>query len=108
MDEQILDLVEDETKIATEIEEAADFNERIYECMVKIDSILCLKQEKPDPANQHPVLATTAGQSATKSTRLPKLILKKFNGEAYQWQSFWDSFSSSVDTNESLSDVEKI
>ena len=75
--------------------------------MVKIDSILCLKQEKPDPVNQHPVLAATAGQSATKSTRLPKLILKKFNGETYQWQSFWDSFSSSVDTNESLSDVEK-
>ena len=72
MDEQILELVEDETKIATEIEEAADFNERIYECMVKIDSILCLKQEKPDPVNQHPVLATTAGQSATKSTRLGK------------------------------------
>ena len=107
LDEQILELVEDETKITTEIEEAADFNERIYECMVKIDSILCLKQEKPDPMNQHPVLATTAGQSATKSTRLPKLILKKFNGEAYQWQSFWDSFSSSVNTNESLSDVEK-
>ena len=64
-------------------------------------------QEKPDPVNQHPVLAATAGQSATKSTRLPKLVLKKFNGEAYQWQSFWDSFSSSVDTNESLSDVEK-
>ena len=51
LDEQILELVEDETKIATEIEEAADFNERIYECMVKIDSILCLKQEKPDPMN---------------------------------------------------------
>ena len=107
LDEQILELVEDETKIATEIEEAADFNERIYEYMVKIDSILCLKQEKPDPVNQHPVLAATAVQSATKSTRLPKLILKKFNGETYQWQSFWDSFSSSVDTNESLSDVEK-
>ena len=107
LDEQILELVEDETKIATEIEEAADFNERIYECMVKIDSILCLKQEKSDPVNQHPALAATAGQSATKSTRLPKLILKKFNGEAYQWQSFWDSFSSSVDKNESLSDVEK-
>ena len=41
---QILELVEDETKITTEIEEAADFNERIYECMVKIGSILCLKQ----------------------------------------------------------------
>ena len=75
--------------------------------MVKIDSILCLKQETPDPVNQHPVLASTAGQSATKSTRLPKLLLKKFNGEAYQWQSFWYSFSSPVDTNESLSDVEK-
>ena len=107
LDEQILELVEDETKIATEIEETADFDERIYECMVKIDSILCLKQEKPDPVNQHPVLAATAGQSATKSTRLPKLVLKKFNGEAYQWQSFWDSFSSSADTNDSLSDVEK-
>ena len=113
LDEQILELVENETKIATakiatEIEEAADFNERIYECMVKIASILCLRQEKPDPVNQHSVLAATAGQSAAKFTRLPKLVLKKFYGEVYQWQSFWDSFSSSADTNDSLSNLENL
>ena len=39
--------------------------------------------------------------------RLPKLTLPTFSGDTLQWLSFWDSFSSAVHSNRSLSDVQK-
>ena len=39
--------------------------------------------------------------------KLPKLELRKYNGKICEWQEFWDGFSSSIDNNEQLSDVDK-
>ena len=39
--------------------------------------------------------------------RLPKLNMKKFNGDLTRWSTFWDSFASSVHSNPSLSNIDK-
>lgn len=39
--------------------------------------------------------------------KLPKLSMKKFNGDLTKWITFWDSFSSSMHSNPSLSNVDK-
>ena len=39
--------------------------------------------------------------------KLPKLTLKKFNGDLTKWTPFWDSFESSIDHNPDLSEVDK-
>jgi hypothetical protein len=39
--------------------------------------------------------------------KLPKLTLPIFTGNILEWQTFWDSFESSVHNNVSLSDVQK-
>ncbi|XP_060568771.1 uncharacterized protein LOC132727352 [Ruditapes philippinarum] len=39
--------------------------------------------------------------------RLPKLSLPKFNGDILSWQTFWDSFESTVHLNCNLTDVQK-
>ncbi|XP_045157294.2 uncharacterized protein LOC123523709 [Mercenaria mercenaria] len=39
--------------------------------------------------------------------KLPKLTLPIFTGNILEWQTFWDSFESSIHNNESLSDVQK-
>ena len=40
--------------------------------------------------------------------KLPKLRMKNFGGgEFCEWPEFWDSFSSSIDNNGQLSDVDK-
>ena len=41
-------------------------------------------------------------------SRLPKLTLPTFNGNPLQWQTFWDSFTAAVDSNPSLSQVQKL
>ena len=39
--------------------------------------------------------------------RLPKLNMKRFNGDLTKWTTVWDSFSSSIHTNPSLSSIDK-
>ena len=39
--------------------------------------------------------------------KLPKLTLKRFNGDVTKWATFWDSFESSIHNNLRLSDVDK-
>ena len=39
---------------------------------------------------------------------LPKLLLKKFNGELTKWTTFWDTFESAVHNNLVLSNVNKL
>lgn len=41
-------------------------------------------------------------------TRLPKLPLQTFDGQALQWQSFWDSFTAGVDSNPCLTPGQKL
>ena len=39
--------------------------------------------------------------------KLPKLTLKKFNGDLTKWTPFWDSYESSIHNNPSLSNIDK-
>ena len=39
--------------------------------------------------------------------KLPKLSIKKFNGDLTKWVTFWDSFDSSIHSNPSLSNADK-
>ena len=39
--------------------------------------------------------------------KLPKLTIKRFNGDLTKWVTFWDSFNSSIHTNPTLSSVDK-
>ena len=41
-------------------------------------------------------------------SRLPKLTLPTFEGDPLKWQTFWDSFESAVDTNDVLTDIQKL
>ena len=56
-----------------------------------------------------PIESPTSGSSQQHlvKAKLPKLEVKKFSGKLQDWQEFWDSFESSIDGNESLSEVDK-
>ena len=40
-------------------------------------------------------------------SRLPKLSLPTFSGDPLQWQTFWDSFNAAINSNPSLSGMQK-
>ena len=51
-------------------------------------------------------LSTTSNSSKT-GVKLPKLVLKAFDGDALEWKPFIESFEAAVNVNDSLSAVEK-
>ena len=65
-----------------------------------------------------PISSTTASVGAGDSpstlaiehaarVKLPKLALKRFNGDLTKWATFWDSFDSSIHNNPGLSGIDK-
>ena len=50
----------------------------------------------------------TSNVSSVSQVRLPKITLPRFNGDIKRYQAFWQCFKSSVDENESLSDIYKL
>ena len=53
-------------------------------------------------------LADSSASTPRKTqVKLPKLELKKFDGDHSKWISFWDTFEASVHKNESLSAIDK-
>ena len=49
----------------------------------------------------------SANSKTTVRVKLPKLEVRKFSGKLEEWQEFWDSFESAIDSNDSLSSVDK-
>ena len=43
----------------------------------------------------------------TTRVKLPRLSLKRFNGDMTKWSTFWDSFESSIHLNPELADIDK-
>ena len=55
-----------------------------------------------------PGVVTTSLPSHTPLMKLPKLSLKRFNGDLTKWMTFWDTFEASVHTNPTLSSIDKL
>ena len=50
---------------------------------------------------------SSSANSKTVRVKLPKLEVRKFSGKLEEWQEFWYSFESAIDSNDSLSNVDK-
>ena len=63
----------------------------------------------PSRATTPPLDPPSPGDLLAHSTRvkLPKLSLKKFNGDLTKWMTFWDTFESAVHKNSTLSSIDK-
>ena len=55
----------------------------------------------------HVTTAFDVPPPATNAARLPKLALRKLDGDLTKWVRFWDSFESSIHSNRALSDIDK-
>ena len=57
------------------------------------------------PTSEHTTVLTSASHA---TSRLPKLSIPTFTGDPLNWQSFWDCFDSAVNSNPTLSNVQKL
>ena len=59
------------------------------------------------PASYYPTTPPTHITYLTTQMKLPKLNMRKFDGNLTKWSTFWDSFASSVHKNPSHSSIDK-
>ena len=101
-----MELVE-EGNIDKEIEESEGIKDEIHLNLLKLDSLLKELKTPSQPSEPSPVSTSSQATGSTShSTKLPKLVLKKFSGDPKMWQEWWDSFKVAVHEN-GISDVEK-
>ena len=105
LDTEILDGV-DESELEHKIEQADVFKEKIQ--MAIIDATGLISAKDPPPSERPSVVASSPVlPAATTRVKLPKLSLKKFNGDLTKWSTFWDSFESLIHQSLDLSPIDK-
>ena len=115
MDEEMLEVMyeKEEDEIDTEMDEASAYKQKILIAMSNIkDKLSKLTLENPILTRSDSQGSVAASASTSSNTRvkvkLPKLEIRKFSGQIYDWQEFWDAFSSAVHHKDELADVDKL
>ncbi len=110
LDEDIINEIEDEDKITEDIFQAGEVGESINRMIVRIDNMLKAVGVSNVPSQGLGTSVFSETQHIhplpTKA-KLPKLSLKKFTGNPTDWQSFYDSYTAAVHSNDTLSKVDK-
>ena len=113
LDTKISDLISDDL-FDREMEEQLTYYEGSFRLLASIDSKLAAiassasstptVQSNVKPLMQEPIPTPTVAENRTK---LPRLIVKEFDGTILSWQSFWEQFSSAVHDRSDLSTIDK-
>ena len=108
LDDDIANLIEDEAELATDIEQADDYKQRIYTAIVSIDKAVApTPPTGPAPHRDRASARDDPLPDAASRVKLPKLTIRSFDGDITRWTSFWDSYKSAIHDNRSLSAVDK-
>lgn len=109
LDDGIANLIEDDGELASDIEQADNYRQRIYTAIVAIDKATAPALPiGPAPLpDQTPTCGGPLLTDAASRVKLPKLTIRPFDGDITKWTSFWDSYKSAIHTNTSLSAVDK-
>ena len=94
LDAKILETLDNDEEIESEVLQAEDITSLITTTKAKINHRL---NPPPAPSSSQPH-RTEPRESSDTATRLPKLDLPQFSGNPLYWQPFWDSFEAAVDT----------
>ena len=87
LDAEIVDLIDDETILTEEIEQADGYKETLFSALLKADKLLKDPPTTPPTSVAAAPPTTTATPSAKpNSVRLPKLHLRHFNGDLTKWR----------------------
>ena len=96
LDEQITFLITEEAALTQEITQAGEYN-----FSVRIDI------HKLNEAITAALPTTSYVPPKSAGVKLPKLNIKKFDGDFTQWNSFWDIYEASVHRRTDIEGVEK-
>ena len=107
-DVKILNTPTSEEDIGKEIIETGDFERYVQENILVIENWLKSQEEKVRSSTLHPLEPPNLSSININShTRLPKQQIPSFYGDPLMFQSFWEIFDSSVNSNPNLDKISK-
>ena len=114
LNETLLGQVEDED-IEEEIADSSEFMDKIDICLTTLEDATRVEAENvvtpPTQANSsqqdQQVDEPGHGSGGRSKVRLPKLQLPSFDGNFKDWSAFWDSFDLAINSNQSLTPIER-
>ena len=134
LDEKIQMEIEDPKELEDDIRTADELQWQIKLRLLELRDVVSQRKSGPPPPSppsvappsgtteespphsavdppQVPVLSTNSASSSfvnsTAAVRLPKLAMPTFSGDPLEWQTFWDTFETSVHSSQALSGVQK-
>ena len=101
--DEVYDLLTDEATIEREMEYCFEFERKVNKHLQEI----CEQCEKQN-VKQNVMVHKDKPHELGADIKLPKMTIKKYNGDPLNWKQFIDSFTCAVDKKENLSNVEKM
>ena len=105
LDNEIFDLLE-QKDAETELSKTLTCNDRIFGLITSI--------EETSNKNENNEVSLISNSSSTSNSnvddvmcKLPKLVIKEFDGSVLNWQTFWDQFESTVHSKTNISNIDK-
>ena len=95
-----------------ELLESEEYYDTSFELLAKISQKLNRTRNKPTIpliiVNSHHDTSINCNSTMPPGRpKLQKLKIQKFDGKIINWQTFWDQFESSIDSQENITDIDK-
>ena len=97
------DSIQDEKKVS-EISSAVTVTEERVSRLEQLQ----VQMQQLTIGNQGNVIQQQRQQSPNTTINLPKLEIPTFNEDKLKWSEFWDTFETTIDKNDFLSEIEKL
>lgn len=105
----------DEAILTAEWTSILDYNDTAVKNLLELEVAIRKQNTHGDSTSFNPgtsnvtqtIPVVPAESNVTKSVRLPKLELIKFNGDLHQWAMFWEQYNAAIHNNVSLDDNAK-
>ena len=109
VDDDIMGLLSDEHELANEVANSLEENDGFYKMLSRIEECLArnLFFDSKPAFTSSPGVPLSNSNVHNQKVLLPKIQLPNVDGNIVNWQTFWDQFESAVDTQTSLSPIDK-
>ena len=103
LDDEIFELL-DEEEAENDLSNCLVRNDEVFELIAAIEEKLIEKKETPINTDS---LENISNDTEQIKCKLPKLVIKEFDGNVLNWQTFWDQFESTIHSKININDIDK-
>ena len=107
-DAEIELLLDDDDQLSQDMELSTQFHHNASVTVARLSALIDTYKRQSEATVNSPRTSTNDGSQNSSKLKLPKLQLPSFTGSYTDWMSFADLFKASVDSNNQLSNSEKL